>query len=318
MPTTRQGSGQIHLHADAEAGKPLDIDALLDNCPAGDRLYVCGPKVMLDAVLARTQARGWEHDRVHFELFTEPVVEEGDHPFEVELAQSGQRFTVPADQSILDCLIEHGCDPMFDCKRGECGVCSTPRRLYEVLAQQYVKQMPWERTHWFFGDERCVPHAHAESNFAMVRKAMFAPATVSAANVHPIPTTGFSPDEAAADYERELKTYYGADRFDPQRPLFDVALLGVGEDGHTASLFPGTPALTERKRWVAAVAGAAQARITLTYPALESSGETLCLVSGANKRDILARIWRGDDLPITRLRPAGTMHWMIDRAADPR
>jgi len=91
--------------------------------PAGDRLYVCGPKVMLDAVLARTQARGWEHDRVHFELFTTTVAEEGDQPIEVELAQSGQRFTVPADQSILDCLIEHGCDPMYDCKRGECGVC---------------------------------------------------------------------------------------------------------------------------------------------------------------------------------------------------
>ena len=112
----------LRVHADAEAGGPLDIDALLDAVPAGDRLYVCGPKVMLDAVLARTEARGWEHDRVHFELFTEPVVEAGDQAFEVELAQSGRRFTVPANQSILDCLIEHGCDPMFDCKRGECGV----------------------------------------------------------------------------------------------------------------------------------------------------------------------------------------------------
>ena len=98
----------LRVHADVEQGGPLDIDALLDDCPAGDRLYVCGPKVMLDAVLARTQARGWEHDRVHFELFTTPVVEEGDQAFEVELAQSGRRFTVAADQSILDCLIEHG------------------------------------------------------------------------------------------------------------------------------------------------------------------------------------------------------------------
>jgi vanillate O-demethylase ferredoxin subunit len=126
------------VHADAEAGAPLDIDALLDGVPAGDRLYVCGPKVMLDAVLARTQARGWDHDRVHFELFTEPVAEAGDQPFEVELAQSGQRFTVAADQSILDCLIENGCDPMFDCKRGECGVCAVPVIEGEIDHRDYV------------------------------------------------------------------------------------------------------------------------------------------------------------------------------------
>ncbi|MDM0056917.1 PDR/VanB family oxidoreductase [Variovorax fucosicus] len=128
----------LHIHADAEAGAPLDIDRLLDACPAGDRLYVCGPKVMLDAVFARTQARGWEHDRVHFELFTEPVAEAGDQPFEVELAQSGQRFTVPADQSVLDCLIEHGCDPMFDCKRGECGVCAVPVLEGDIDHRDYV------------------------------------------------------------------------------------------------------------------------------------------------------------------------------------
>ena len=128
----------LRVHADAERGGPFDIGALLDDCPAGDRLYVCGPKVMLDAVLAQTQARGWEHDRVHFELFTTPVVEEGDHAFEVELAQSGQRFTVPANQSILDCLIEHGCDPMFDCKRGECGVCATPVLEGDIDHRDYV------------------------------------------------------------------------------------------------------------------------------------------------------------------------------------
>jgi ferredoxin-NADP reductase len=128
----------LRVHADAEAGAPLDIDALLDSVPAGDRLYVCGPKVMLDAVLARTQSRGWDHDRVHFELFTEPVAEAGDQPFEVELAQSGQRFTVAADQSILDCLIENGCDPMFDCKRGECGVCAVPVIEGEIDHRDYV------------------------------------------------------------------------------------------------------------------------------------------------------------------------------------
>ena len=117
--------GDLVLHADDEAGAPLDVDAVLDACTPDDQIYVCGPKVMLDTVLAKTQARGWTHERVHFELFTTPVVEAGDRPVEVVLAQSGRTVTVPANQTILDCLIEHGCDPLFDCKRGECGVCST-------------------------------------------------------------------------------------------------------------------------------------------------------------------------------------------------
>jgi ferredoxin-NADP reductase len=128
----------LRVHVDTEGGGPLDIPAILDGCPAGDRLYVCGPKPMLDAVLAQTQARGWSHDRVHFELFTTPMVEAGDHAFEVELAQTGQSFTVPVGQSILDCLIEHGCDPMFDCKRGECGVCVTPVLAGEIDHRDYV------------------------------------------------------------------------------------------------------------------------------------------------------------------------------------
>jgi len=114
------------LHTDDEAGRPLDVDALLDGCTPDDQIYVCGPKVLLDTVLARTQARGWTHEHVHFELFTTPVMEAGDRPLEVVLAQSGKTFQVPAHQTILDCLIDNGCDPFYDCKRGECGVCSTP------------------------------------------------------------------------------------------------------------------------------------------------------------------------------------------------
>jgi vanillate O-demethylase ferredoxin subunit len=126
LPELQQLLGDdLKLHADDEAGAPLDVDALLGGCSADDQLYVCGPKVLLDAVLAKTQARGWTHERVHFELFTTPVAEAGDHSFEVVLAQSGKTFNVPANQTVLDCLIEHGCDPLFDCKRGECGVCST-------------------------------------------------------------------------------------------------------------------------------------------------------------------------------------------------
>ncbi|WP_213954129.1 PDR/VanB family oxidoreductase [Variovorax sp. dw_954] len=131
-------AGDLIVHTDVEAGAPLNIEALLDGCEAADQLYVCGPKVMLDAVLAATQKRGWTHDRVHFELFTTPAVEEGDHPFEVVLAMSGKTFTVPADRTILDCMIDEGCDPMYDCKRGECGVCATPVMEGEIDHRDYV------------------------------------------------------------------------------------------------------------------------------------------------------------------------------------
>jgi ferredoxin-NADP reductase len=139
LPELQQLLGDsLRVHADAEAGAPLDVDALLDACGSDDQLYVCGPKPMLDTLLAKTQARGWTRERVHFEVFTAPAVDAGDHAFEVVLAQSGRSLTVPADRSILDCLIDAGCDPMFDCKRGECGVCATPVIEGEIDHRDYV------------------------------------------------------------------------------------------------------------------------------------------------------------------------------------
>lgn len=195
---------------------------------------------------------------------------------------------------------------------------STPRRMYELLASAEREQFPWDRLHWFFGDERFVPHDHPDSNLRMAREAMLSKAPVPADNIHPIPFSD-TPEQAAAQYEAMLQTYYGTGTFDPSRPLFDVALLGLGEDGHTASLFPGRPELNERERWTAAVVGAMpQPRVTLTYPVLESSRAVAFLVSGAGKREALRRVWRGDDLPAARLRPQGELFWFIDRAADPR
>lgn len=195
---------------------------------------------------------------------------------------------------------------------------STPKRLYQILGSDLRARFPWERVYWFWGDERCVPHDAANSNYRMVQEAMLSRAPVPEANIHPVPTS-LAPDEAARAYERVLQTFYGSVVLDSSRPLFDVVLLGLGEDGHTASLFPGTAALAERKRWTASVIGVQpEARITLTYPALESSRDTVFLVSGASKRDMLARVWRGDDVPAARLRPHGALHWFIDRAADPR
>jgi 6-phosphogluconolactonase len=194
---------------------------------------------------------------------------------------------------------------------------STPRRVYELLASAERARFPWERVHWFFGDERFVPHDHPESNYRMVRAAMLDAAPVPPANVHPIPTTGL-PAEAAQSYERELHDFYGAATLDPKRPLFDVVLLGLGEDGHTASLFPGIAALKERKRWVVDVLNPKQEpRITLTYPALESTRALAFLVAGAGKRAILGRVWAGEDLPAARVQgpPAD---WFIDQAANPK
>jgi 6-phosphogluconolactonase len=199
-----------------------------------------------------------------------------------------------------------------------CSGGSTPKRLYEVLAEPATaSRFPWSRVHWFWGDERFVPHDHPDSNFRMVFDALFSRVAVPERNIHAVPTAGLTPEQAAAAYERTLQEFYGADALSPARPLFDVTLLGIGEDGHTASLFPGHPALEEQTRWALAVVGAkAEARITLTYPALDSSRDAVFLVTGKVKREPVARARSGDRaLPAARVRPVGRLHWFIDRAA---
>ncbi|HJU16266.1 MAG TPA: 6-phosphogluconolactonase [Stellaceae bacterium] len=196
---------------------------------------------------------------------------------------------------------------------------STPRRLYQLLAEAPLREaLPWPRIHWFWGDERCVPWDHKDSNYGMARAAMLAHVPAPSQNIHGIAATG-DPAADAHAYERVLKSYYGADRLDPGRPLFDVQLLGLGPDGHTASLIPGTSVLDERERWVAEIThGRPEARITLTYPALESSRHTAFLVAGADKREALSRVLRGDrTLPAGRLEPQGDLVWFVDEQARP-
>ncbi len=195
---------------------------------------------------------------------------------------------------------------------------STPRRLYETLASpEFLDVFPWPRTHWFWGDERFVPHGDSLSNYLMVREAMLSRAPVPAANIHAVPTEGLTPEGAASAYERELKSFYGTDRLDPALPLFDITLLGLGPDGHTASLFPGNPALQERQRWVVAVIGAkSEARITLTYPPLENSAAVAFLVEGTEKQGVFSRFRRGDPaLPASHLQPNGKLWLFADAAA---
>jgi 6-phosphogluconolactonase len=194
---------------------------------------------------------------------------------------------------------------------------STPKTLYGLLAgAPFVSRFPWDRTHLFFGDERFVPPDHPDSNYRMAREAMLDHIPLPAAQIHPFPTDT-TPEDAAIRYADTLKRFYGADTLDPARPLFDVTFLGLGEDGHTASLFPGVAALHERTAWTAAVIGAKpEPRLTLTYPALDSSRTVAFLVAGAGKRAILARALAGDaTLPAVGVKPAGELIWFTDMAA---
>jgi 6-phosphogluconolactonase len=198
---------------------------------------------------------------------------------------------------------------------------ATPRILYEALARRpYREAMPWRQIHWFWCDERFVPAADARSNYGMAQRLLLERVPIPRENIHAIPTARGTPGAAASAYEDELKRFYGASALAPERPLFDVAFLGVGDDGHTASLFPGSAVLQERSLWAAAVPEAQpESRITLTYPVLESSRDVAFLVTGAAKRRIMQSIFDGaTDVPAARLRPVGRLHWFVDRAAAPR
>lgn len=195
---------------------------------------------------------------------------------------------------------------------------ATPKPMYELLAQEPLRRrLPWNRVQWIFGDERFVPPSHPASNYGMARAAFLSHVPVPEHNVHPIPTQGVDLGEAAEQYEATLKALYGANTLRIDRPLLDLTLLGLGADGHTASLLPRQPVLAEYKRWVAPVAhGRIEPRITLTYPALDSSRIVAFLVAGEEKRDILDRVLSGDTAaPAGRIRPLGEVIWFVDRAA---
>jgi len=196
---------------------------------------------------------------------------------------------------------------------------ASPEGLYRLLATSpYRERLPWDRVHWFMGDDRFVPIDDRLSNMGMARRLFLDRVAIPAGHVHPIPTDAASPDAAAQSYQAELQRFYGRDRLDPARPLFDLVLMGLGDDGHTASLFPGGTALGETERWVVGVAQAGLApfvpRVTLTLPALASTREMLFLVTGADKRGILARVLSGEDLPAARARSDGELIWLVDRA----
>ena len=196
---------------------------------------------------------------------------------------------------------------------------SSPKQLYRLLASEtYSKRIPWDRVHWFIGDERFVSATDPLNNMAMAR-GIFLDRFAPRDHVHPIPTDVATPDQAAHRYERELQSFYGADEPDPARPLFDLVLMGIGPDGHTASLFPGYPAVNETKSWVVGVPQAHVEpfvpRVTLTLPALASCREMLFELAGSEKRAILARLSTDESLPANRARSLGETVLLVDRAA---
>jgi 6-phosphogluconolactonase len=211
---------------------------------------------------------------------------------------------------------------------GRVAVCltggSSPKKLFQLLATDaWRSRIPWPRVHWFIGDERFVPADDPLNNMGVAR-ASFLDRCAPTANIHPIPTSTADPadpDRSATLYEQELKSFYGADALDPTRPLFDLVLMGVGPDGHTASLFPGDRALDETARWVVGVPKANVApfvpRVTLTLPTLASCREMLFEVAGMEKRAILTRLFAAENLPANRARSTGETVWLMDQAAIP-
>lgn len=196
---------------------------------------------------------------------------------------------------------------------------STPRPLYELLAsEEWRGRIPWTKLHLFWSDERLVPLDHPESNYRMAREALLRHVPVPAENIHSVPVH-LAIEEAAQQYEREIRTFFRVRR---GPPAFDLILLGLGADGHTASLFPGSPALAELQRWVAPVRSAkAMPRVTLTVPVLNQARRLFFLAVGEEKAAALeqASTGRDDGCPAARVAPRkGELIWLVDRAAASR
>ena len=193
---------------------------------------------------------------------------------------------------------------------------NTPRAVYTLLASEH-KELPWDRIHIFFGDERHVPPDHPDSNFRMASESLLSKVPIPEKNIHRI-RAELEADAAAEEYERELREFFHLT--DHDWPRFDLIFLGIGEDGHTASLFPGSKALTEASRRVVAnwVEKFQAFRITLTFPVLNHAAEVLFMVSGAGKAQILSEVLRPGNrkYPAQNVQPQnGQLLWLVDQDA---
>jgi len=193
---------------------------------------------------------------------------------------------------------------------------NTPRAVYSILASEH-QQLPWDRIHLFFGDERHVPPDHPDSNFRMASESLLGKVPIPEKNVHRI-RTELEANAAAKEYEQELREFFHLINHD--WPRFDLIFLGLGEDGHTASLFPGSKALTEESRTVVAnwVEKFKTFRITLTFPVLNHASEVVFMVSGAGKAQILSEVLRSGSrkYPAQNVQPEnGQLLWLVDQGA---
>ncbi|MCW3096139.1 MAG: pgl [Chthonomonadaceae bacterium] len=200
---------------------------------------------------------------------------------------------------------------------------STPEMLYGLLAAlPFCDDVDWTKVHFFFGDERAVPPDHADSNYRMANAKLFAPLALPAANIHRMPADIPDLDAAAWAYEEELRAHFALTAA-AEMPQFDLILLGMGPDGHTASLFPHKPALKEKTRLVVASEPGLKPfvpRLTLTYPVLNHAANVLFLVAGADKAATLHRVLTGpadpEALPSQAVAPTeGSLVWLVDRTA---
>ena len=193
---------------------------------------------------------------------------------------------------------------------------STPQKMHRLLTEEpYRSILPWQRLHWFFGDDRCVPPENKDSNFKAAKESLFSKAPIPVENIHRIPGE-MEPAEAARDYETELARYFGR-----TQPIFDWVYLGIGDDGHCASLFPGSAALSEKTRWAIEnkVDNAIPWRVTLTYPVLNQAKTVCFVVSGEGKAPAVKDIIEGDKKPrppAAGIEPrSGDLRWFLDQSA---
>lgn len=223
---------------------------------------------------------------------------------------------------VAECLVD--CAAQAVAERGAFHIAlaggSTPRQLYRTLAEEeFAERMPWSSVHIWFGDERAVPPDHPDSNFRMAHQALLGRVPVPPEQVHPMDAARADLESAAEEYAHRLATEVPSSPGGV--PVLDVVLLGLGEDGHTASLFPDTEALHETRRTVVPVFvdSLRALRLTLTYPILNVARRVVFLVSGAAKADVLRRVLAPDPaavpLPAQRLAPAGDLMWFVDQAA---
>jgi len=198
---------------------------------------------------------------------------------------------------------------------------STPRGLYELLTTPaYKSQVDWSKVEFFWGDERSVPPDNKDSNYRMAKEALLSKLPIAAQQVHRLQAERSDRDQAARDYQNEIATVFGVSPDGPP-PAFDLILLGMGPDGHTASLFPHTTALKETKRWVVVnhVAKFNTDRVTFTTPLLNRASHVTFLAAGADKAAPLFEVLEGppnsDEYPSQLIQPVGELLWLIDKSA---